>query len=1378
MAERPVTPSRPDAGGAIRSGSSASSATDDVPDSAVVSGDESFPVVGIGASAGGLEAFAALLSALPSDTGMAFVVVSHLDPTHVSALPEILARATTMPTVEAVNDQPVQPDHVYVMPPGKDMTIDEGRLQLQPRPSHALHRPVDLFFRSLADDRRHQAIGVILSGTASDGTLGTRAIKGASGITFAQDDSAQQSGMPESAVADGCVDFVLPPAAIAAELVRISRLPRAESPSSLTVDEEDACLADVLNVVRNETGVDFTHYKAPTLRRRILRRMILEKQDSLRGYAQLLHDRPSEAHALHDDLLIGVTSFFRDPESFDALAQKAFPALLERRRASEPIRVWVLGCSTGEEAYSLAMALTEFLDAARVDVPLQVFASDVNARGIELARAAVYGGDIVQDVSPERLRRFFVPSDDGQYRIAKRIRDVCIFSRHNVLIDPPFSRIDLVSCRNLLIYLEPVLQHDVVRNLHYALTPEGLLWLGNADAVGSQQDLFDPVDAAHKIFRRRAGTVSHPTLGRGLVRWHATAPPAERHDVVRAVDVLKESDRVLLSRFAPAGILVSPGFEVLQYRGHVAPYIAPAAGKPSTNLMQVLDRRLQVAVRAALARSGEGDGTISEEQVRLAGDGGVERQVSIQVVQVGAGPQGFLILFSEQPAAGVAGLPAGESTHDHTAERDDQQLARVSKELADTQAYLQSLIEDRQTVHEDLESAHEEAQSANEELQSINEELETSKEEIQSANEELTTLNEELQHRNTELLRANSDLMNVLGSTHLAVVFVGLDRSIRSFTPAAATLLHLRTADIGRPLRDLRLNNMVDLDAPIAHTIDTLELFEQNVQDEDGRWLSIRIRPYRTIDNQIDGAVVVCVDIDVLVRGRLFAESIIATVPSPLVVMDERFIVATANAAFYRMFHTVERDTEGRSFFEIGNRAFDRPELRALLHDVLPENQSVVDFSVNAVRPGSQPEVSLVSATRLVNAEDGRPLILLSIEDVTERQHAETLRQQRVAELAAADQHKNEFLAMLAHELRNPLAPIRTAAQLLGASGVPAGVSEHARVIIERQIGIMTRLIDDLLDVARITQGKIDLRLVPLDLVAVVRQAAEGVQPQVAERAQQLLVSLPAGPLFVLGDATRLEQALGNVLTNASKFSHRHGRIWLRLETTVSPQGEDALVSVRDEGIGISADTLPYVFELFKQGGPSPHRTPGLGVGLALVRRIVELHGGDVQARSAGRDRGCELELRVPLLQAADHVPVAAGPSAPRAATILQRILVVDDNADAAESLTALLRVWGHDVQVVHDGAAALDVAAVFVPSIVVLDIGMPGMDGYDVARRLRRMPGLEHALLIALTGFGGDQDRERAKQAGFDRHITKPVDPAVLQTVIASRAQGSTDGG
>ncbi len=681
--------------------SSPTTGSGDASDSPVQADGESFPVVGIGASAGGLEAFRSLLGALPTDTGMAFVIVSHLDATHASALAEILAAGMSMPVTKAVNEQLVESNHVYVMPPGQDMTIEQGRLQLQPRAGHTLHRPIDLFFRSLAKDRRHQAIGVVLSGMASDGTLGMRAIKGEGGITFAQDETARESGMPHSAVADGCVDFVLPPAAIAEELVRISRLPRVMAASTPSLADEDGCLARVLESLRRETGVDFTHYKAPTLRRRILRRMILQKQDDLLDYAQSLEARPAEARALHDDLLIGVTSFFRDPESFDALSAQVFPALIKGRRTNDPIRVWVLGCSTGEEAYSLAIALTEFLESSGDRAPIQIFASDVNPRSIEIARAAVYPGDIAQDVSPERLGRFFVELD-GHYRITGDIRDLCVFSRHNVLIAPPFSRIDLVSCRNLLIYLEPVLQREVVRNLHYALTADGMLWLGSAESIGSQQDLFDTIDPRHKFLRRRAGSVSYPRLRRGSAGSSAPGqPPGLGDHAFRLVDVLKESDRILLSRFAPAGILVSPAMEILQYRGDVAPYISPATGKPSLHLMQVLDRRLQAAVRAAIDRSATEDRMSREERVRLTSDRGDERNVSVQVERVGPGPEAFLVLFDEEPTVLTRGVAADSRRHGVPSEKDDEELARVSKELADTQTYLQSLLEDQQAAHED-----------------------------------------------------------------------------------------------------------------------------------------------------------------------------------------------------------------------------------------------------------------------------------------------------------------------------------------------------------------------------------------------------------------------------------------------------------------------------------------------------------------------------------------------------------------------------------------------------------------------------------------------------------------------------------------------------
>lgn len=1324
-----------------------------------------FPVVGIGASAGGLEAFTALVSGLVPDTGMAFVAVPHLDPDHPSALSEILARASAIPVTDIVDGQVIAPNTVYVLPPGYDATIEGTRFVLQPRAAGHLHRPIDLFFRSLAEACGHQAIGVVLSGTATDGTLGVRAIKGAGGITFAQDDSARQTSMPHSAIADGFVDFVLPPHEIGAELVRISRAPHTLHGGSVAPVDEDAQVSDILRSVRRDTGVDFTHYKRGTLRRRILRRMVLNRADHLRDYAALVRERPGEARALHDDLLIGVTSFFRDPASFDALARTAFKRILDAERDAEPIRVWVLGCSTGEEAYSLAIALTEYAEAEGRTARLQIFASDVNAAGIEVARAGAYPAEIDQDVSPERLSRFFVKIDD-HYRVVKFIRDACIFSRHNVLTDPPFSRIDLVSCRNLLMYLEPVLQRAVIGNLHYALKPEGVLWLGPADTVSGQPEIFDPLDAQHRIFGRRPGSVSHPVLRTLASRVrHLDGAAGGATPTLGPLDVLTESDRVLLHRFSPAGLVVSSSMEILQYRGNVGRYVSPAAGKASLSLTQVLDRRLHVPVRAALAKAKREGAAVRDEHVRLVSDDGTdEHRVTLEVVPIGKAPDGFLILF-EEPETVTPAPPASRASETADAEN-PAALARVRKELADTQVYLHAIIEEQEAARTELEVAHEEAQSANEELQSINEELETSKEEIQSANEELTTLNDELQHRNADLQQTNNDLMNLLASTDLAVIFMGPGLEIRRFTAAAARLLHLRPADVGRPLSELRVNLNVDIRTQVAHTLQTLETSEQRVQTGDGRWFLLRTGPYRTLDNQIDGVVVVLVDIDEVVRTRVYAESIVATGRAPIVVLDERLKVVTANDAFHRVFETSPAQVLGKPFFELGDRKWDIPELRRLLERVLPQNDTVKDFEVS-VAGISGPRVWHLDATRLHQSEGQRPLILLSMEDVSERQHVEGLQRQRLEELAAADLSKNEFLAMLAHELRNPLAPIRTAAQLLSTPGVPAAAAASAKVIIERQVRNMVRLIDDLLDVARITQNKLSLQLSPVELTSLLRRAAEVVERPVQDRGQHLTLSLEAGTIYVLGDATRLEQAFGNLLNNASKFSREGGHIEVRAHVEPLAHGAEVLVQVRDEGIGIDAAVLPHVFDMFRQGSESPHRAAGLGVGLALVRRIVELHGGRVTAASAGHERGSEFTVALPVLADAAAEPGEQAPPGV-AASEVQRILVVEDNADAGESLVALLRVYGHDVRLVHDGLAALELVPSFRPSLVFLDIGLPGIDGCEVARRIRRTPGGERAFLIAVTGFGRDEDRRRTTEAGFNHHVTKPLDPRSLPSLIA----------
>jgi two-component system CheB/CheR fusion protein len=842
-----------------------------------------FPVVGIGASAGGIEAFTRLLRALPTDTGMAFVLVQHLDPSHQSMLTEILGRATRMAVAEIPGRVAPEPNHVYVIPPGSDLVIAEGKLEVSPRQeTRGQHRPIDRFLRSLAEDQGHKAIGVILSGSATDGTLGCSEIKAAGGITFAQDATAQHDSMPRSAIAAGCVDFVLSPEDIARELVRIARhpyvAPEGEASQDLLLPQVD--IGEILELLHRRHGVDFSHYKRNTLHRRITRRMVLHRVDGMADYLRIVEQTPEELEALYQDILINVTSFFRNPEAYDALKGHAFPRLLEGRSRHDPLRLWVLGCSTGEEAYSLAIALTEYMEDTQRQIPLQLFATDLNGAGIERARAGMYARNITQDVSPDRLRRFFVETE-GSYRIRKSIRDACVFARHNVLTEPPFSRIDLVSCRNLLIYLGQEMQQRVIPILHYALQPKGVLWLGNSETIGSYRDLFELEETRHKIYRKKPSTtrLAIAPVVQGFRRDPHPEPgaaPGGRDTTIVGLEVQKEADRLLLAKYAPASVVVGADFEILQFRGNTGLYLAPAPGRASLNVMKMLREGLLVAVRAALHKAKKDEVPVRKEGLRVKTNGSYE-DINIEVVpvQASSGNRCFLILFEDAAArrAGRASEKAKESTTRARAseerERAGHESDRLKQELAATREYLQSVIEQQEAANEELQSANEEVQSANEELQSINEELETSKEEVQSSNEELATVNEELNHRNTELALINNDLVNLLSSVQMAIVIVGPNLRIRRFTPAAERMLNLIPADVGRPIKDLNLNlSIADFERKLEEVIDTVAPKDFEVLDKGGRWHSLRLRPYRTLDNKIDGAVIVLVDIDDLKRNE------------------------------------------------------------------------------------------------------------------------------------------------------------------------------------------------------------------------------------------------------------------------------------------------------------------------------------------------------------------------------------------------------------------------------------------------------------------------------------------------------------------------------
>lgn len=934
-----------------------------------------FPIVGVGASAGGLEAFSELLRALPEKTGMAFVLVQHLDPKHASELREILARTTKIPVQEVKDGMRVEPDHVYVIPPNTSMVLTDGVLRLAARVlTRGQHLPIDHFLRSLAETDGDRAICVILSGTASDGTEGCRAVKTAGGITFAQDeDSAKYSSMPYSAVAAGCVDFVLPPAEIAKELTRVAKHPyltptAVEPDSALAHDDQ---MVGLLSLLRDATGVDFTLYKQTTLQRRIRRRMVLHKMTDLKSYLRFARNTAGEIDELYQDILIHVTGFFRDPSAFEALRKHVLPALFKDRKQGT-VRVWVPGCSTGEEVYSLAIVMLEYLwhetnktaKAPLGNTPFQIFATDISDTALDRARTGLYSEALVSDISPERLRRFFVRLDGG-HQIVKPLREMCIFARQNVAKDPPFSNLDLISCRNLLIYLGPVLQKRVIPTLHYALKPDGYLMLGESESLGTFGEYFVPVDKKSRIFQKKKSATRLISYFGGLdfgVRRWAQDDPKTAAPPPPGFPIEKEVDRLLMNRFVPASIVINDEMEIIHLRGKTGAYLEPAAGHPTFSLSKMAREGLLVDLRAAVAKARKENTSVRREGVQVQSNGHT-REVNLEVTPLrgpGARERFYVIVFQEAlPAAKTRGEKKKAVARDGMS-RENTQLKR---ELAQLREQFQSLIEEHETTTEEFKSANEEVLSANEELQSTNEELETAKEELQSTNEELTTLNEELQNRNTELTSANNDLLNLLGNVTVPVVIVDQDLHIRRFTPPAQKLLNLLPSDVGRRLTEIRPNlDEDDLGKFARETIENVIPQEQEVQEnETGTWYQMRARPYKTWDNKIDGAVISFENIDAFKRNveslNRYAAALIENAPTSTVVLDAGLRVVSANDAFRRKFGVSPEETDHRSIYELDDGQWNFPGLHNLLENVLSAKDGRsenVEFSQKFAKVGER----------------------------------------------------------------------------------------------------------------------------------------------------------------------------------------------------------------------------------------------------------------------------------------------------------------------------------------------------------------------------------------------------------------------------------------
>lgn len=855
------------------------------------------PVVAVGASAGGLEAFTQLLSALPADTGMAYVLVSHLSHTHKSMLSELLGKATAMPVIQVGRRVIVRPNHVYLIPPQMDLSVDDGVISASPLSERLRpHMVIDHFMRSLAEQRRNRSIGVVLSGSGSDGTLGLAAIKAEGGVTFTQDEgSARYADMPRSAWEAGAADFRLPPDQIAAELARISRHPYvAQHPRSAVEGPADAPpreLGTIFSLVRAATGVDFSFYKPTTIRRRISRRMMVHKIGSTPEYIALLRANREEIEALFQDLLISVTGFFRDHEVFDTLTNEYIRTQFAKRSSDAAVRVWVPGCATGEEAYSIAICLIEALGGG-ANPPVQVFGTDVSEAAIKRARAGHYSENIRGDVSPERLRNYFVRTESG-YQIAPRVRDVCVFANQNLVNDPPFSRLDLISCRNLLIYLGPEMQKRVLATFHYALKPGGLLVLGTSETVGGASQQFQTENKKYRIYSKIHGeTPAH-------FEYAPHDPEPERRGPARqagnaavpSIDLNRDVEKLLLKRYAPAGVVINRALDIVHFRGQTSPFLEPAPGQASLNLLRMAREGLRAELRSVIQQAQRTSRPARKERIRLRGGG--DGAINIEVIPMprrGEADMCYAVLFeaaAPSHRAPEASRPASSATPRNA---DAGEVAALREELATVQDDLNSIIEEQEASNEELQSANEEILSSNEELQSTNEELETAKEELQATNEELNTVNDELQTRNSELSQTNNDLINLLTAVDIVIVMLSQNLRIRRFTPSAQRIMNLIAGDVGRPLRDINTRlRRPGLENMIAEVIDTMTVKEEEIQDESGRWYSLRVRPYRTVDNKIDGAVLILVEIDVLKRiaQRLHMLSrVFQAASDPILVQD------------------------------------------------------------------------------------------------------------------------------------------------------------------------------------------------------------------------------------------------------------------------------------------------------------------------------------------------------------------------------------------------------------------------------------------------------------------------------------------------------------
>ena len=1342
-----------------------------------------FSVVGLGASAGGLQALLRFFEKMPPANGMAFVVILHLSPDHESNVAEILQRVTRMPVAQVNAPTHIEASHVYVIAPSHDLSMNDGQLVLsQPVRARGAHLAIDLFFRTLAEVHQERAIAIVLSGTGADGAAGLARVKGEGGLTMAQSpEDAQYDGMPKAAIATGAVDFVINAAEMPQRLVdlwanasRISlpknantafKAQQTESDAAARTDEE--ALRDIVALLCIHSKNDFCQYKRATVLRRIERRMQVNSMPDLAAYLAYLRAHPEEARPLLQDMLISVTNFFRDPGAFEALEHDVLAQLLHNRPADDAVRVWVVGCATGEEAYSITMLIKEQMDLQQSGSELQVFATDIDDRAVAFGRNGLYPASIAADVSAARLQNFFMAEKDC-FLVSKPVREKVLFASHNVLRDPPFSRIDLICCRNLLIYLDKAAQARVLATLRFALKPSGHLFLGSSESADAAPKLFTLVDKKSRIYKANpnGSAMRHLLLATDFPRERLVFSQRGPDRRAPRPALFAELHLKLIDQVVLPSVLIDGEHNILHLSENVGKFLLPGSGSPSVNLLDNAQAELRAELRTAIYQAKNGGKPVKTQAIAIRrGDSRLLVEMTVRFFgQDGSEPALTLVMFDEVPEKPPSVMSENvDQAHQRLVGQMENEIKRLKEDL-------QGTIEQTETSTEELKALNEEQQAVNEELRSATEELETSKEELQSINEELTTVNFELKAKVDETGMMNDDLQNLITSSDIATVFVDRNLLIKRFTPKAASIFNLIDADIDRPLLDITHKLDYPLLAPDAlEILQNLKLIERPVSSSDDRHYLAQIRPYRTSDNQVDGVVLTFVDVTALRKAqeqlrageeqlRIAAET---TKDYAILTIDEQGSITNWNLGAQRMFGYGQKEMIGQPFallFTPEDRATGAPEEELR---VAREEGRRLDERWHLRKDGSTFYCNGV-ITRLEGKTGGYAKIA---RDMTESRSQQASHEKMLAMEKQANELKDQFLAVMSHELKHPLNLIQVNTELLLSQPEVRTLPQDARAgqTIRSAVVSQTKIIDDLLDLSRAQTGKLTMRLAPVDLTELAASIATAAREAAKTKNLTLKYDCKEDHLFGLCDRVRTEQVLWNLINNAIKFTPEGGCITVEL-------GRDdtfARLTVADTGQGVEPEFLPHIFGMFVQAPDhkGANSNAGLGVGLTLVRDLTVAQGGKVLADSAGVGQGATFTVWLPLAQTSS--PSETTPL--RSGTLKgMRILAVDDMVDLLEPFSALLRLEGATVDMATSGAQALALLEKGSYELMISDLGMPHMDGYELIREVRKHPQLRQLKAIALSGYGRQVDTVRALQSGFDAHLSKPATVAHICQSIA----------